>query len=311
MISVIMSVNKDRGYLDASIESVLNQTFKDFEFIIINDGGDERLEEKLLNWKKKDDRIVTVKNPKNIGLTKSLNKGLKIAKYDLIARIDEGDFWEDKKLEYQIKKFKNENIILTATAYHDVIYEENFIISQKEVKIPTEDIDFRKMFIYGLNPIIHSSAMFRKKLFYNSTLKNSEDYELWLRLSFLGKIQGLNEPLIKYTRTNDSLSHDPYKSCQQLMAHIQVYWYFIQALKDKVMRNKFLAGINYSPFRKQRCYHKKKIALKIYSKAKMYGDLKFKILSLILIPELFQLNLEKYKNKILFKIGKYNDYMFS
>jgi len=99
-ISVIMSVYNGEKYLREAIESILNQTFRDFEFIIINDGSTDKTSEILSSYN--DPRIVIINNKRNIGLTKSLNKGLKMVKGEYIARQDADDVSLPERLERMV-----------------------------------------------------------------------------------------------------------------------------------------------------------------------------------------------------------------
>ena len=87
-ISVIMSVYNGEEYLPASIESILNQSFSDFEFIIIDDGSTDNTYDIIKKYQQIDSRIISIKNEKNIGLPASLNKGIIISKGEFIARQD-------------------------------------------------------------------------------------------------------------------------------------------------------------------------------------------------------------------------------
>ena len=109
-ISVIMSVyNEPKEYLIRSIESILNQTFKDFEFIVILDNPKNEIARNIAKeYSLKDERIVFIKNEENIGLTKSLNKGISISKGKFIARMDADDISHPKRFEEQIS-FLNKN----------------------------------------------------------------------------------------------------------------------------------------------------------------------------------------------------------
>ena len=104
IVSVIMSIYKEPlEWLHESIDSILYQTFKDFEFIIICDNPEYKEGIELLNeYRKKDDRIIIINNVKNIGLTKSLNKGLAVAKGKYIARMDADDIAMPNRFEHQI-----------------------------------------------------------------------------------------------------------------------------------------------------------------------------------------------------------------
>ena len=105
-ISVLMLAYNEERYIAETIESILNQTFKDFEFIIVNDGSTDKTEDIILSFH--DPRIRLINNHVNLGLTISLNKGLSIAKANLIARQDGNDISCTKRLEKQLE-FMNAN----------------------------------------------------------------------------------------------------------------------------------------------------------------------------------------------------------
>ncbi|MDD4353774.1 MAG: glycosyltransferase family A protein, partial [Candidatus Nanoarchaeia archaeon] len=115
-ISVIMSAYNTERYIAEAIESILNQTFKDFEFIIIDDGSTDDSLKIIKRYVKKDRRIKLIHNKKNIGLTKSLNKGLKIAKGQYIARMDADDISLPQRFQIQYDFLeKNKDIFLIGT----------------------------------------------------------------------------------------------------------------------------------------------------------------------------------------------------
>ncbi|MDD2913253.1 MAG: glycosyltransferase family 2 protein, partial [Candidatus Pacebacteria bacterium] len=100
-ISIIMPVYNVETFLSEAIESVLNQTFYDFEFVIINDGSTDNSLEIIKNYEKKDSRIVLLDNKENLGITKSLNIGLNKARGEYIARMDGDDISEKERIEIQ------------------------------------------------------------------------------------------------------------------------------------------------------------------------------------------------------------------
>ncbi|ENJ6565101.1 TPA: glycosyltransferase family 2 protein [Proteus mirabilis] len=100
-ITVLMSVYNDEKYLQESIDSILNQTFKEFEFLVINDGSTDNSLSILKENAKKDPRIKLIINEQNIGLIASLNKGLQLASCDLVARMDSDDIAVSTRLEAQ------------------------------------------------------------------------------------------------------------------------------------------------------------------------------------------------------------------
>ena len=180
LISVVMSTyNTEKEYLNAAIESVLNQNYKNIEFIIICDGSEE--EYKYIKKKYKDERIKLILHKKNLGLPKSLNEGIKLSKGKYIARMDSDDICLRKRFQIQKKYMDNNPKIEICGMYAKCIGESN-----KKCKFyfkkPSE-IEIQVLYIPLL---IHPTVMFRKcvfekNLFYNEEFKCSQDYELWSR----------------------------------------------------------------------------------------------------------------------------------
>ena len=205
MISVIMGVYNSKEYLREAIESILNQTFKNFEFIIIDDGSNDGSSKILKSYDEKDPRIKIINNKNNIGLTASLNKGLKTAQYDFIARMDADDISKNDRLQKQYNFLKaNKDVSVIGTSAID-IDKEGKIINHRKVPLTYDKI---KKTIRTVNPIIHSSVMFRKKDIlkiggYNEKYRKVQDYELWFRcISNDIKLNNLEEELILYRRDN-------------------------------------------------------------------------------------------------------------
>jgi len=228
-ISIIMSVYNDANNVSETIESALNQTFSDFEFIIIDDGSIDKTYHVLKLIQKKDKRIILLKNSTNVGLTKSLNKGIKISKGNWVARIDSGDLWEKEKLEKQIDFLKkNPDTILLGTQAK--IIDENYKIIRK-TNYPTNDKNIRLSFLKGQNPFMHSSVIFKNGYYYNNKVKNTQDFELWCRLYFKGKLANLKQNLVKYQISFSSISYK--NKMNQIMYNILIYNNFIKKIRNK------------------------------------------------------------------------------
>lgn len=159
-ISVIMPVYNAEKFLDESIESILNQTFKDFEFIIIDDGSTDNSLKIIRKYKKKDKRIKVLINKKNQGIAETRNKGLRIAKGKYIVTFDADDISLQKRLQIQYYFLeRNQNIFLVGGSA--IIIDENgrdFGVFKK-FNNPEK---IRKKLLKS-NPIINSSVMFRNK----------------------------------------------------------------------------------------------------------------------------------------------------
>ena len=201
-ISVIMSVYNGEAHLTNSIASILNQTFTDFEFIIVDDCSTDSSPEIIRSFK--DDRIKVINNKENIGLTKSLNCALKVAHARYIARQDADDISLPDRFEKQLRYMeKHLEVALLGTSIF-VIDDEGEIM-QKRIAAPNPG----KTLLKG-NRFYHGSVMLRKAVLdeigcYNELFRYSQDYELWLRVSKRHKAKNLTVPLYKLRFYSDSI----------------------------------------------------------------------------------------------------------
>lgn len=193
MISLIMSCYNAEKYVAETINSILEQTYTDFEFIIIDDNSIDKTVDIIKGYK--DERIRLFINETNKGLTVNLNFALRKAKGNYIARVDSDDVFLLNKLEMQIKYLEKHHEInlLGTNAY---IYG-----TKKIMKMPTTHSQILGSIIL-YNPFIHSSIMVKtetiNKYLYNESFRHSQDYELWSRLVFNEKVFNINKPLLKY-----------------------------------------------------------------------------------------------------------------
>lgn len=201
-ISVVMSVYNGEEYLSQAIESVLNQTFGDFEFIIINDASVDKTEKILASYKEKDSRVRITSNESNLGLTKSLNIGLSEAKGEYIARMDADDISLPCRFQDQYDFMEKNNDFVLIGGGAEIIDRKGILI--REGNVPSNPNLVKFNLIFSKPPIFHSSIFFRKKEIretggYNESHKYSQDFELYLRLlENKYKIANLEKKLIKY-----------------------------------------------------------------------------------------------------------------
>jgi glycosyltransferase involved in cell wall biosynthesis len=195
-VSVILSCYNSSLYLKKSIESILSQTFNDFEFIIINDGSSDNTLQIIQSYASKDERIFFV-NQENIGLTKSLNKAIKLSKGKYIARIDADDFsYKDRLIKQYTYLEQNQDIVLLGgqRIINDKINNKIF---KDKLPLTTEEIRERAIIS---NPFFHSLIIFRRDIvqkvgFYNEIFKYVQDYEFWSRIIYDYKVENLQEVL--------------------------------------------------------------------------------------------------------------------
>ena len=204
-ISVIMSVYNCEKYVREAILSILDQSFRDFEFIIINDGSTDKSRKILESIK--DERIILINN-QNKGLTKSLNEAIKISRGEFIARMDADDISLKDRFEKQINFLNSNPDIFMCGAWADFIDKDGIFF--KTYKRPITSKEIKKEIIFH-NPFIHSTMMIRRNLFnkvglYNESFRYAQDYELWTRIVSKFKTMNLPEVLLKYRVLNESIT---------------------------------------------------------------------------------------------------------
>jgi glycosyltransferase involved in cell wall biosynthesis len=208
-VSILMSVYNGSSYLQESIESILNQTFTDFEFIIIEDCSTDNSAEIITDYAEQDKRIIIIINQENIGLTKSLNKGLKIARGEYIARQDADDISLPYRLEKETLLLERNSDIGLVSCNLELIDSQGNSIGKHQ---RTCDPDLVSLYLLFYNRLAgHSQVMFRRQLAielggYDETRRYSQDYEFWSRIMGVSKIAILPEFLLKQRRHSESIS---------------------------------------------------------------------------------------------------------
>tara|TARA_Y100000590_G_scaffold466389_1_gene641554 strand:+ start:177 stop:932 length:756 start_codon:yes stop_codon:yes gene_type:complete len=221
LVSVIIPYYKKKNYIKKSVKSVLNQTLKDFELIIINDEPGIESRKFLNQLKIIDKRIKIINNKSNIGAGLSRNKGIKVAKGKYISFIDSDDIWKRNKLQIQISNMKKMKYKISHTSY-DIINELDKIISVRKSKNLNFD-ELIKSCDIGLSTVtIDKKILKRSKLF--SNFKTKEDYYFWLNLAKKGEIfYYIDKPLSQWRRTEYSLSSS---TSQKFLDSFKVYNHF-------------------------------------------------------------------------------------
>lgn len=212
-VSVIMGVYNASKRIEKSVKSILEQTFTDFEFIICDDCSDDDTFIKLEKIASNDSRITILRNDKNMKLAYTLNKCLKIAKGDLIARMDDDDYAKPDRFEKQIE-FMDKNPMYDIVGSTSEIFDENGVFAKggKSGEILIIDIIKGKGFI-------HPSVIIRKNVLdivhgYSDTKETlrTEDLDLWYKIySTNGKGYVLEDPLLLYYESISSMKRRKYK----------------------------------------------------------------------------------------------------
>ncbi|MEG7862607.1 glycosyltransferase family A protein [Bacillus mobilis] len=203
-ITVLMPVYNAEKYLKDAIDSILNQTFKDFELLIINDGSTDKSVEIINSYK--DPRINLINNEKNLKLIDTLNKGIKLASGKYIARMDSDDISHPRRLELQLRVMDMDPEIAVCGTGMSIIGKK---ISRPFLITGTNAI---KNFLFVKNCMIHPSVMFRTSILskegylYNKDSLHVEDYELFQKISRKYKIVNLKKALLHYRLSPTGIS---------------------------------------------------------------------------------------------------------
>ena len=233
LVSVIMSVyNEKEKWLMEAIESILNQSYRSLEFIIILDNpSNKKLENIIKFYNKKDDRIRFFKNEKNIGLVKSLNKALTYVKGDFIARMDADDISLVSRIDKQIEYLKSHSNVDFMGARCINIDEDGKELYRDEI-MPV-DMKLIKSCLLNVDFINHPTWFFRKECIDKNEgyreITCAEDYDFLLRLITNGfKLGNTNEFLVRYRIRKSGISKS--NSLQQLLYSKHV----VKMYKDRV-----------------------------------------------------------------------------
>lgn len=224
-----MSVYNGEALLSKSIESILNQSFKQFEFIIVNDGSTDNSHKIIHDYQKKDNRIIII-NKKNTGLADSLNTGLRESNTDWIARIDADDICKFDRLKEQYLFIKNNpSTVLLGSNAKLIDLNGNSI---GFLKYPTDHQKILKKLSITPETFPHSSVLYNRHTAlkvggYRSKITYAEDLDLWLRLSKEGNVACLDKCLVQIRIHPNQISHHDSGDTQYVDAHVAMvsYWY--------------------------------------------------------------------------------------
>lgn len=199
-VTVLMPVYNGERYLRAAVESILAQTHHDFEFLIMNDGSTDRSREIVISYG--DPRIRVIDNETNLGLTRTLNKGLRLASHGLIARQDADDLSCPDRLEKQIAfLLENPDVVLVGT--QGVIIDQDGKPRSQLLDRGCRHDSIRWDLLFD-NGFTHTSVMFRKDIVvdefkgYDESFAYCQDYDLWSRISHRHPVANLPMRLVQY-----------------------------------------------------------------------------------------------------------------
>lgn len=205
-ISVLLPVYNAQNTLREAIDSILNQSFNDFELIVLNDGSTDDSEAIIKSYS--DPRIRYLAHP-NCGLAATLNKGLQIAKAEIIARQDNDDCSKPTRFEKQLRYLQDHQACVLLGTAAEIIDEKGTSTGRIHAH-PSDNCALQFQLLFD-NPFVHSSVMFRKSLVielggYSTANTVFEDYDLWSKLAAKGELANLPDVLLSYRESTAGMS---------------------------------------------------------------------------------------------------------
>ncbi len=239
-VSVILPVRNCENFLADAIRSILKQSLPDFELIIIDDGSKDTSLQIVKRFR--DKRIILLTNNTPMGVARSLNRGIRIAKGDYIARMDADDIAMPDRLYIQYEYFKKHPEVGVVGSWVQLINADGKSIGYKNLPATNQDI---KRLLPFVNPFIHPSVMIRNCLFkqfgtYSLDCEGAEDYELWFKVARNTQFTNLQQVLLQYRMHRNSVSYSETARINIASAKVQFrivklygypVWHMLIALK--------------------------------------------------------------------------------
>lgn len=235
--SIIMPAYNASLTISESLNSVLNQTYKDWEVLVINDGSFDNTIEIVLSF---DDPRIKLINKINGGVASARNLGIDYAKGEYIAFLDSDDLWHPEKLEKSLRVFENDNCDLVYSNYYDFQNTIELAVTHLDLHpMRKVDNDYARLYLYDYIPTL--TVVIRKNIIeivgvFDEDLNGTEDWDLWLRVAEKYKIVKLNEYLAYYRYSENGLSKQKEKHLKEEKKVILKHKEKIENLKWQLYR---------------------------------------------------------------------------
>jgi glycosyltransferase involved in cell wall biosynthesis len=211
-VSVIIPTYNRADLLPRTIKSSLNQTFKDFELIIVDDGSTDNTKEVVEKFKKKDNRVKYIWQENSGGPASPKNKGIKASKGEYIAFLDDDDEWFPEKIEKQLEIFENskvKNIGIVACNALD-LFEDSKTTKEYKIKETKEEkylpMILNGCFIHSSSSVVVKKNTFKKVGYFDKRLKTADDWDMWIRIISKYNFDFYPHPLFKYCIHGENIS---------------------------------------------------------------------------------------------------------
>jgi glycosyltransferase involved in cell wall biosynthesis len=209
LVSVVMPAYNAAKYIEEAIESILAQTLKEFELIVVDDGSTDNTREIIEGYARRDPRVRLLVNETNLKLCRTANRGIEAATAPLIARMDADDWSYPNRLELQVRFMSEHPEVVISGGSMDVCDEKLQVINQRHY--PLTDKDIRKVMMryspFSHPTVIYRTEAIRKAGSYNPQLPFAEDYDMYFRIGRFGKFGNLPQILVKYRSSSSSYFH--------------------------------------------------------------------------------------------------------
>lgn len=208
-VSILIVTYNRAKFISKAIESILNQSFQDWEIIVADDASTDNTIEVIREWQAKEPKIKYIRSDVNIGIARNSNNGLKIAQGDYIAILDDDDWWYNSdKLKKQVE-FLDKNSNYVAVGGGVVVVDENNKEITRYLK-PETDEQIRTKLLFD-NTMANSTTLFRFAVakqvgLYDDTLRYSADRDFWLKIGLLGKLYNFPEYFAYYLMSGQNTS---------------------------------------------------------------------------------------------------------
>ena len=246
LVSIITPSYNSAHYIQKTIGSIINQTYQNWELLVIDDCSSDNSAEIVEKFSKLDSRIKLITLDNNSGAAVARNRGIEEAKGRFIAFLDSDDTWNSNKLEKQIEFMLTNDYAFTYTAYHKVD-ENNAFLSKVQIPERISYNELLKTCVIGCLTAMYDTETLGKITF--PLIRKRQDFALWLKI--LKKVPfayGLDEDLASYTVRNDSISANKFKAAQynwylyrkiENLSLIQSLYYFSHYMIKGIIRAKF------------------------------------------------------------------------
>ena len=237
-ISIIVPTYNRADFLPKAIQSILNQTYQDWEAIIVDDGSTDKTEEIVKDYN--ESRIRYIAHKSNLGISTARNTGIKNSKGKYIALLDSDDEWFPEKLSCQMKTFQEEDLKCGVVCTGGYMVKDDKVLGVKA--IPADLDNFYEKFLFE-NITWTSNALVKKECFkkaglFDENLESCEDWDMWIRIAKYYKFIFLEMPLTKYVIHSGQLSED-------LLKKINARKRILFKYQDELKNRKFVYSHHY------------------------------------------------------------------